>query len=332
MKPRSHIGSDNRRTIAIAVIVLAVVDFGAVTVTHAAAYAYAGVTISNFMAYWADSLADATDLNQGPNRDGTGRQPNTSDFVGTYAFGGHTNGTRVEFDTTRAFSSGVPEVCVGDCVAPENDFHRPPPKPLDPTSGLRFTRVDGDFGGNLISFRSLTSKLLGEMELDADPLNQLSFGESNLQNILDFSPAVRGELVFDFDADSFVRVLNHPAVPHALLKVSNSFQISIADSDKNVVFRYSPDGTGNEDIGGTVVADPFSLNILVQVGTPTIHQDLEQFGVGQFRVISPTLIPGNFYSIRVDHKIRVEAVRVPEPSTGILILMTAGVLTAVRRR
>jgi hypothetical protein len=304
---------------------------------HAGAYAYSGLSISNFVIFWEDSVTDVADLDQGPNRDGTGAQVDRSDFGGSFG-GGSGGGVRAAFENTsivRGFPNDTPQACIGDCTTGENDFRRPPLLPVDPTNNLHLARADLRSSGNIYTTSnvrtSLRSDMVAEIELNRTPTRTVSNGNGTYQRLILFSVKFADEFVFDFDADILLRSLSHLDAPAANLSSRSMLQISIEDTADNVVFRYAPNETGVGNIGVTVLSEPFALNGNIAVKAPPPTQDKQHTGTGQFRAVSPTLQPGIFYQLTIDQEVMVIANRVPEPN-GFISLGLAGLAFACRRR
>jgi hypothetical protein len=138
-------------------------------------------------------------------------------------------------------------------------------------------------------------------------------------------------MVFDFDADLFMRALRQSGLPLANIDANSTFQIKLTDNVGNTLLDFSPNGTGIGYIGATVVADPFNLNSHSTVQPPYLSSDLQFGSAGQFRVISPMLTPGESYSLTITSGSAVNATNVPEPSIAALAAIAMFSLIRPRR-
>ena len=129
-----------------------------------------------FTVFKEDSVSDVNDLLQGPNRDGSGVQVDLSDFSTNFG-GGTSNEKRAAFENTVAFG-GLGPICIGDCIAGEDDYSRPPLLPMIPTQDLHFARTDWRTAGSIHTIvgleTSLSVDMVAEIELDRMPTRKLS--------------------------------------------------------------------------------------------------------------------------------------------------------------
>ncbi len=309
----------NRQSLILAIIVGSLSP----TYSHAEGYAFAGLNIDKLNVFWQSSVVDATNLTQGPLRDGTGSQVDLSDFNSTGA-GGSSTGMRADLESTHA--TGTFATCLGPCLKAANDYSRPPSQPTDPLHNVQFVRTNVDANAALFSVSHLTTTVhmhsYAELELNSAATGAPADASSSFEIIRLFSPLNADRMVFDFDADDFMRSIRQVGLPVANVDANNSFEIKLVDNNSNTtVFDFSPNGTGVGGIGATVVADPFDLNNHETVEPPYPSRDLQFSNVGQFRAITPALTPGAFYFLTITAGSAVSAKNVPEPPIAALGLL-----------
>src|SRR5690349_8037246 len=78
--------------------------------TFAEGYAFSGLNIDKLNVFWESSVADPTNLSQGPLRDGTGSQIDLSD-LGPSGGGGSGGGRQIDLESTHA--TGTFATCYG---------------------------------------------------------------------------------------------------------------------------------------------------------------------------------------------------------------------------
>jgi hypothetical protein len=99
-------------------------------------YAFSGLSISKLNVFWHSSVADPTNLTQGPNRDGTGSQVDLSD-LSPNGGGGSGSSKRANLESTHA--TGPFATCLGTCLKAPDDYTRPPSQPTDPLNNVQRT-------------------------------------------------------------------------------------------------------------------------------------------------------------------------------------------------
>ncbi len=282
--------------------------------------------------FWQSSVADPTNLTQGPLRDGTGSQVNVSD-LGSNGGGGTGNSRRSDLESTHA--TGTFAVCLGPCLKGPDDYTRPPSQPTDPLNNVQFARTNADSNASLFSVSHLKTTVqmnsYAELELNGAATGAPADASSAFQMFRFFTVKNADRMVFDFDADEFMRALRQPGLPVAIIDANSTFQIKLAENGGATVFDFSPNGTGNGYVGATVVADPFDLNSHSTVQPPYLSSDLQFANSGQFRVISPVLTPGVPYTLTISSGSAVSATNVPEPSITALALIAMLSTTCLRR-
>jgi hypothetical protein len=294
----------------------------------AAAYAFAGLSVSNFTVFWKDSVADPTVLSQGPNRDGTGAQIDPDDFGNGFG-GGTGGGRRVSFERTQIFggSGNDPtQACVGDCSKGQNDFSRPPLLPAVPSGDAHFARADWRQTNSLVD-------MVAEMRLELAPIQNQSEAYGVSQQFRLFEAVSARAMVVDFDVDQHLRTLNGLAAPDTMLTAKSDFQVTLRSGTENI-FRFSPSASGDGNLGGTVISAPFALNQALTALNPHPLQDKEVTRTGQFRVITPELVPGRSYVLEVEQWVGIVATNVPEPQDGHFVCIAIGTCAGgwVRRK
>lgn len=290
--------------------------------SYAEGYAFSGLTISNLNVFWQSSVADPTNLTQGPNRDGTGSQVDLSD-LSPNGGGGAGNSRRANLESTHATGSFA--TCLGGCLKGPNDYTRPPGQPIDTLSNVQFARTNNTSNGSLFSVSHLKSLVriqsFAELELNSTATGRPADASSTVQIFRFFSVRNADRMVFDFDADVFMRALRQPGLPLASIDANSTFQIMLADNTGNTVFDFAPNGSGIGYMGATVVADPFNLNNHSTVQPPYLSGDLQFGNAGQFRVITPLLSPSVSYTLTIKSGSAVNATNVPEPSTAAVAVI-----------
>lgn len=290
--------------------------------SFAEGYAFSGLNINTLNVFWQSSVADPTNLSQGPLRDGTGSQVDLSD-LDPNGGGGSGNNKRVDLESAHA--SGIFATCLGTCLKGTDDYTRPPSQPSDPLNSVQFARTN--INGNAALFSvghiktTVHSNSYAELELNGTATGAPADASSSFQIFRLFSVKNADRMVFDFDADLFKRALRQPGLPLAYLDANSTFQIKLADNVGNTVLDFSPNGSGIGYLGATVIADPFNLNNHVMVQPPYLSSDLQFSSAGQFRVITPVLTPGVFYNLTITSGSAVSATNVPEPSIVALALI-----------
>jgi hypothetical protein len=116
--------------------------------SFAEGYAFAGLSINKLNVFWQSSVADPTNLTQGPLRDGTGSQVDLSD-LGSSGGGGSSNGKRADLESTHATGSFA--ICLGTCLKGPDDYTRPPSQPTDPLNNVQFARTNVTGNASLFS-------------------------------------------------------------------------------------------------------------------------------------------------------------------------------------
>ncbi|MGE3243915.1 MAG: EDSAP-1 family PEP-CTERM protein [Pirellulales bacterium] len=285
-------------------------------------YAFAGLSIDKFNVFWQSSVADPTNLAQGPLRDGTGSQVDLRD-LNPNGGGGTSNNRRADLESTHATGSFA--TCLGACSKGPNDYSRPPSQPTDPLSGAKFARTNVRSSGSLFSVGHFTSPVgydsYAELELNSTATGKTAAALGSYQSIRFFRVVDADRMVFDFDADVFMRVFRESNLPLARVDARTTFQIKLTDSAGNTMLDFSPNGSELEQIGGDVVADPFNLNRDLAIQPPYGASDLEIASAGQFRVISPLLTPDVSYVLTVTSGSAVNANNVPEPASAAFALI-----------
>jgi hypothetical protein len=226
-------------------------------------------------------------------------------------------------------------VCIGNCVHGENDYSRPDPPPSEPIQGIHYARTDSRNSGNIYGVgatrSSLRSELVAAIELDRMPSRQNSFARSTYQRHILFSVNESNRMVFDFDANVYLRTLGQGDIQDTRLTARTLLQIVIEDSANNVVFRFSPEGDGDGNVGANVISAPFPLKGDVTAIADSLT-DRHRIGTGQFRAISPPLSPGEFYQLMIEHESEVVTTLVPEPCSIAIAFSVLGVPVRCRMR
>jgi hypothetical protein len=278
-------------------------------------------------------VADPTNLTQGPLRDGTGSQVDLSD-LGPSGGGGSSNGKRADLES--AHSAGSFAICLGTCLKGPDDYARPPSQPTDPLNNVQFARANVTGNASLFSVSHIKTTVhsdsYAELELNSTATGAPADASGSFQILRFFRVLNADHMVFDFDADAFMRALRQPGLPLAYIDANSTFQIKLADNAGNTLLDFSPNGTGIGYIGATVIADPFNLNNHSTVQPPYLSSDLQFASVGQFRVISPLLTPGVSYTLTITSGSAVNATNVPEPSPAALLVCTFAVLVGHSRK
>jgi hypothetical protein len=304
---------------------------------RAEGYAFSNLSIDKFATFWQSSIADASNLNQGPTRDGTGAQVDVSDLASNtlVLFAAGTKTVLEGAIAAGGSNPDSPQNCFGTCLSGQNDFSLPPLFPASPTSNIKFARSDQRHSGSIFTTSHIGGvvkiDLVGELELNASANGKPASGRASSEFTRIFRIKSAGQMVFDFDATAYMRSLNQLDIPVGIFDSSTSFRISIVDGVGNQVFDFAPNGTAGGYVGATVIADPFSLNSHLIVEPPYSLTDTDYFHSGQFRVITPQLLPGISYHLDIEAVSMAEAVNVPEPS-AVSIGVFAAMLLLLRPR
>lgn len=298
--------------------------------TFAEGYAFSGLKVSNLNVFLYSSVADPTNLAQGPYRDGTGSLVDLSDL--NSGGGGTGSNKRADLESTHATGSFA--TCLGTCLKGPDDYTRPPGQPTDPLNNVQFARTNFDLAGSLFTVSHIKNAVqlnyYAELELNSAATGRPADALSSLQLLRFFSVRNADRMVFDFDADVFMRALRQPGLPLSRVDASSTFRITLADNVGNTLLEFAPNGTGAGYVGATVVADPFNLNNHTTVQPPYLSSDMQFASAAQFRVITPLLTPGVPYTLTIRSGATVTAV--PEPSVASLVGLAATLTSTLRRR
>jgi hypothetical protein len=295
-------------------------------------YAFSGLDISNFVVFKEDSVADAMDLTQGPNRNGAGSRIRSTELDrGNYGLI-QGSGYEISLDGESWQGAGGPS-CIGDCSAVEMNFERPIVSPADPSIGAHFSRynvqkvADVFLDSNNQPYRN---SMIAEMEFVRTPRRN---SKSRFQRRATFvvTPEFTDEWVIDFDADLALRTIADEAISKTYITSQSIFSIELMGPSGTHLFEFTPNGSGLGHFGAIVAADPFSLNETLLANVPPPREDEQHIGVGQFRAITPVVNAGVTYRLRIGQEVVVTAVVVPEPSTFALFAIGCAAIGSRRR-
>ena len=207
-------------------------------------YAFSGLSINKLNVFWQSSVADPTNLTQGPLRDGTGSQVDLSD-LNPNGGGGFSNGRCADLELTHA--TGPFATCLGTCLKGPDDYTRPPSQPADPLNNVQFARTNVTANASLFSVSHITTTVhsdsYAELELNSTATGLPADASSSFQIFRLFAVNNADRMVFDFDADVFMRALRQPGLPLAYVDANSTFQIKLTENGGSTVFDFSPNGT-----------------------------------------------------------------------------------------
>lgn len=214
-------------------------------------------------------------------------------------------------------------------IITNNDFtiKAAPPTGHAASSDLLTSGLALDFGGGTTGVHAQTRAdvwLLGEAIGSADT-------NTGATATLMFSTLTDIDIGISFDAKAYLSAFSSAGqVFDSNSQAGLNWSISLTDVITGTpVFSWAPDGLAGGILGGTELADPFSLNTSRARNAPfngeSCYPNCGVFNSGVFSA-STTLLGGTLYSLSINQLVTADAKQVPTP--GGLALMGIGLLAA----